>query len=76
MKQRRRRSPALAVIALLAIFAAFPFLTATAEAGAGVKVTPDQTDLGAVDEGVQVRAVFIVENTGDAPLAIANVRTN
>jgi hypothetical protein len=76
MKHRRRRSPALAVIALLAIFAAIPFLTAAAAAGAGLKVTPDHADLGTVDEGVQVRAAFIVENTGDTPLAITNVRTN
>ncbi|MGD0660398.1 MAG: hypothetical protein ABSD38_20240 [Syntrophorhabdales bacterium] len=77
MKDRKRRpgNTSLA-LCILALFVVIPFAAATASAGGLIKVVPDHVELGSVDEGVQATAAVTVENTGDAPLTITNVRTN
>ncbi len=76
MMQGKKRIMMLPVVSLLALLAATAFIAADAAGAAGIRVTPDRTDAGTVDEGVMLNTAFTVENTGNVPLTITNVRTN
>jgi len=41
-----------------------------------LKAVPDEVDLGTVEEGSPVAVTVTVQNTGNAPVEITNVRTN
>jgi hypothetical protein len=40
-----------------------------------LKATPEQLDFGAIPEGEPAIAAAVVENVGDSPVEITNVRT-
>jgi len=40
-----------------------------------LKATPEQFDFGAIPEGEPAVATAVVENVGDAPVEITNLRT-
>jgi len=41
-----------------------------------LKSVPDEVDLGTIEEGSPAAVTVTVQNTGDAPVEITNVRTN
>lgn len=41
-----------------------------------LKVTPDQFDFGTIEEGPAAVVTAIIENVGNIPVEITNVRTN
>jgi hypothetical protein len=46
------------------------------EAGATLRITPEQFDFGIVEEGEAATITATVHNTGRASIEITNVRTN
>ena len=43
---------------------------------AGLTATPDHTDFGTIDEGVNAVITVIIENTGSSTVEITNVQTS
>jgi hypothetical protein len=41
-----------------------------------LKATPNQVEIGTVAEGEKVVATAVIQNTGDTPVEITNVRTS
>lgn len=76
MKGRKKiRTAAVFAFAAIAV-CALSLQSADAEAGARLKVDPVASDCGEVPEGSPASAEIVLENEGDADLAIKNVRTN
>lgn len=60
-------------LSLTAILWGFLFLTTTAFSGPKLKMEKKLKDFGDIKEGEVVSTVFVIENTGDAPLIINDV---
>ena len=75
MRYRRANAAASALLGFCILFAAFFVLNAGAT-GEVLTATPDHMDFGTVDEGKPVDATCIIQNNGDAPVEITNVRAN
>ena len=52
------------------------FLANVSAVAAGLTATPDHTDFGTIDEGVNAVITVIIENTGSATVEITNVQTS
>ena len=53
----------------------FLFVMSTAS-GATLTATPDHTDFGTIDEGVNAVMNVVIENTGKSRIEITNVQTS
>ncbi len=63
----------IAASSLVIFFLAFP---APATADGNLQIDPMNLDCGVVDEGVPAVMQVRIENVGDSPVLIQNVRTN
>jgi hypothetical protein len=68
----RRRLFAAGVILLLVAL----YLAPAGAEGTGLLITPDQIDLGTVDEGPPAVATVTLENAGDVAVKVTGIRTN
>jgi hypothetical protein len=64
-------------IAVKALLWAGVFLFVMSPAyGATLTATPDHTEFGTIDEGINAVVTIVIENTGKAQVEITNVQTS
>jgi hypothetical protein len=75
MKYRGIKAAAGTLLGFCALVAAF-FAMSAGATGEVLRATPDHIDFGTIDEGTPVDATSIIQNNGDVPVEITNVRAN
>lgn len=75
MKYKKTTMAARSAIWVCALIVGLSFAYSDAS-GASLKATPEQFDFGTVAEGTPAEVTAIVQNTGDTPVEITNVRTS
>ena len=69
MKYQKIAAKAL-LWALTLLFAIYPSF------GATLTATPDHSEFGTIDEGINAVVTVVIENTGSAQVEITNVQTS
>jgi hypothetical protein len=75
MKYHKTKMAARSAVWVCALIVGLSFAYSNAN-GESLKATPEQFDFGTVPEGTPAAVTTIVQNVGDTPVEITNVRTS
>ena len=81
MKHGKTTAPIKGVVWICALIVGLSFTYVTSKAYSAsteevLKITPEQHDFGTIPEGDPAVTTAIIENIGDSPVEITNVRTS